>query len=72
MLTGWQLEVPGLLTRREVAEIAVRNGCGPAILADEGMTVLCGERGGLLVTPAVTVGDEALYTAQLVGGAAEL
>lgn len=66
MSVGWGIDVPGLLTSREVSEIAVKNDCGPAILADEGITVLVGERGCVMAQPVAVVDGEALYEARFV------
>jgi hypothetical protein len=66
MSAGWGIEVPGLLTSREVAELCVNNGVVGALMGDEFGTVSIDGPGMVTFAPAVTVGDDVLYRAQLV------
>jgi hypothetical protein len=67
MSAGWGIDVPGLLTRREIAEMAVHNDLDRgAVLDDEHGIVCTGERGMLSFETVVGDGDERLYRAQYV------
>jgi hypothetical protein len=63
---GWGIDVPGLMTWHEIAEMCVRRGVVAVLLADEHMTAAIDGPGMVTFVPAATVGGDVLYRAQVV------
>lgn len=63
MSVGWGIDVPGLMTRHEVAELCVARGWVGVLLSDETVSVAETDDGLVLFEPAAVVGDETLYRA---------
>jgi hypothetical protein len=70
MSVGWGIDVPGVMTRHEIADMCARRGVVAVLLADEHMTAA--GPGMVTFVPAATVGDEVLYRAQVVDWSDEL
>lgn len=69
MAAGWLRDVPGLMSRTEVAELAARRPLDAELLSDEAGHVASGDSEGLgfmVLTPRARIDGDELYDVSVI------